>query len=178
VPSRRPTTRKKHTRPVGHGRPTLFLTGFMASGKTTVGKILAARLDAPFVDVDETVAARAGMTVPQIFSRLGEPAFRRLEREALQDLPGGAVVALGAGAVPPPEGTVVWLQASVDEMVRRLAWGPVRPMLQGTPDVRAKVEDLLRTRVARYRRADLAVDTTGRTPESVADEVETWIRSR
>jgi shikimate kinase len=149
----------------------------MASGKTTIGQILAERLGMRFVDLDETIAERAGMTVGEIFARLGEPAFRKMEREALADLPEGAVVALGAGATPPPGAMVICLEASLDETVRRLAWGPVRPLLQGAPDARAEIERLLHERGGRYRQAALIVDTTSRLPTEVADEVEAWIRS-
>jgi shikimate kinase len=157
----------------------LYLTGFVASGKTTVGRLLAARLGVPFFDLDERVAVAAGLTVPQIFSRLGEPAFRRLEREALAALPvdGPAVVALGAGAVPPGDACVVCLRATIDETLRRLAWGPVRPLLAGPDDVRDRVEHLLSAREERYARAALTIETTGRTPEEVATQIETWLRS-
>jgi len=158
----------------------VFLTGFVASGKTTVGRLLALRLDVPFVDLDDRVAEMSGMTVPQIFTRLGEPAFRRMEREALASLAvtSPAVVALGAGAVPPPEALVVCLKATIDETLRRLTWGPVRPLVAGTTDVREEVERLLSARAERYRRAALTIETTARSPEAVAEEIETWIRSR
>lgn len=158
----------------------VFLTGFVASGKTTVGRLLAAKLDVPFVDLDERVAQASGMTLPQIFARMGEPAFRRMEREALAAIPvtSPAVVALGAGAVPPAGARVVCLKATIDETLRRLAWGPVRPLLGGSSDVREEVERLLSARTQRYGRAALTVETTARSPETVAEEIETWIRSQ
>ena len=164
----------------GGRHETLFLTGFVASGKTTVGRLLAARLGVPFFDLDERVATAAGMTVGQIFSRLGEAAFRRLERETLAALPfdGPAVVALGAGAVPPPEARVVCLKATIDETLRRLAWGPVRPLLAGSEDLRDRVEHLLSAREDRYGKAALIIETTGRAAEEVAQEIEAWIRSK
>ena len=79
----------------------IFLTGFMGSGKTTVGRRLAERLELPFVDLDEEIERRAGMAVREIFERQGEPAFRALEAEALRQvlaLP-DVVVATGGGTM-------------------------------------------------------------------------------
>jgi shikimate kinase len=64
----------------------VFLTGFMGSGKTTVGRLLAARLSLPFVDLDETIERRAGLAVREIFALHGEPVFRQLEHEALRSI--------------------------------------------------------------------------------------------
>ena len=79
----------------------IYLTGFMGCGKTTVGRLLARRLGAPFVDLDDEVERRAGMTVREIFERQGEPAFRQMEAEALRGtlaLP-DVVVAMGGGTM-------------------------------------------------------------------------------
>lgn len=82
----------------------VVLTGFMGSGKTTVGRVLAARLDWPFADLDEAIAFREGLSVPEIFAQHGEAAFRRAEFLALEDLlqPAGRVIALGGGAPETP----------------------------------------------------------------------------
>ena len=150
----------------------------MASGKSTVGRLLAGQLGVPFQDLDDVVVARAGMSIAEIFARLGEAAFRAMEREALATLPAGAVVALGGGAVPPADATVICLTAGMDETLRRLEGAAQRPLLSRAPDPRLELESLLEKRASRYREADLTVDTTDRKPESVAEEIATWIRSR
>src|SRR5439155_1136230 len=87
--------------PLPAGRPRLVVTGFMGTGKTVAGRLAAARLELPFVDLDDTIQRRAGGSVPEIFARAGEGGFRDLERDAVQDAArlSGVVVATGGGAV-------------------------------------------------------------------------------
>ena len=161
--------------------PNVVLTGFMGTGKTTIGRILATRLDYDFVDTDELIERRHG-PIPQIFREHGEGEFRRLEREVAAELAerdrlvistGGrlmldAVNAAALGAT----GHVVCLTASVDTILTRVADddSPVeRPLLAGD-EVRGTITRLLADRAEAYARFE-QVDTEGRTPDEIADEI-------
>jgi shikimate kinase len=161
----------------------ILLTGFMGSGKSTVGRLLAARLDVPFVDLDEDVERRAGMTVREIFERHGEAAFRQMESEALRaivDVP-AVVVALGGGTMAfegnfrmiQASGLSVWLNPPFATIVRRVgALGKRdRPLFQDEKQALA----LYRERLPAYRRADLIVDTA---PEEGPEEIAARIALR
>lgn len=165
----------------GKTRParTVVLTGFMGTGKTTVGRLLAHKLGLPFHDVDALVEARENLSVEEIFARHGEPYFREREHEELvRALAEGGVVATGGGAIVDPEnlrlmraaGTVLCLTASVEEIVTRTAKTSQRPLLRGT-DVHQRVVELLQQRAQAYARADGWIDTTGKTVEEVVDEI-------
>jgi shikimate kinase len=119
----------------------IFLTGLMGSGKTTVGKMLAASLGWRFVDTDQMVARRAGKSIPKIFASQGEKAFRSLETRALGSIRGDkTVVATGGGIVLSPKnrawmrrhGIVIYLAASVRRIAARLSAGQLatRPLLK------------------------------------------------
>jgi len=163
-------TRASHT--------TVFLIGFMGSGKSTVGPLLARRLGLPFVDTDSRVAARAGRSVERIFAEDGEAAFRALESAVLDELDGPAVAAVGGGA-PAVErnwaalerGVTVYLDVPPDELVRRLEGAP-RPLLDGlSPNARAdRIKQLLSARAPCYRRARWTVRAAG-APADVAEEI-------
>lgn len=123
------------------GRKPIVLVGLMGSGKTTVGKRLAARLRWPFVDADQEIEVAATMPIPEIFSRFGEPHFRDGERRVIARLmDGGArVIATGGGAFVDPQtralilqkGTAIWLDASLDTLVARVSKRSNRPLLTG-----------------------------------------------
>jgi shikimate kinase len=151
-------------------RPNVYLTGFMGTGKSAVGRALARRLRRPFTDLDAAVEKAAGLPVAEVFARRGEAAFRRLERRALARAAarGGAVVALGGGALLDPRnralaartGTVVRLTCSRRELVRRLRRSRAeRPLLDGGP-LDARVKRLLAARRGAYGGARFAVSTT------------------
>ena len=124
------------------------LTGFMGSGKTTVGKVLADFLGCPFMDLDDLVVKKAGKSIPDIFAQDGEPAFRELEARLLRQTvakyaESTAVLALGGGAVLAPasaallhEKTVcIYLRATLDTLLVRLEGETAgRPLLQEIPD--------------------------------------------
>lgn len=162
----------------------IFLVGFMATGKTTVGRILAARLGWKLVDLDEVIAAEAGRTVPEIFAAEGEAGFRAREVRAVQAVSAQrrVVVATGGGAACREEnlvrmlgaGRVVALAITAEEAVRRARGGAGRPMLSGQDPV-ATATALLAAREPFYARAHLQVDTVGRLPQDVAREVLTWV---
>jgi len=147
----------------------IFLVGLMGAGKTTVGRALAKRLGMRFVDSDHEIEARTGATIPLIFEIEGEASFRRREAEVIRDLTAqrGIVLATGGGAVIDPEnrqflktrGTVIYLRASVSNILHRTMHDRNRPLLQ-TPDPRRKIEELTQQREPYYREiADIVIDT-------------------
>jgi 3-dehydroquinate synthase len=155
---------------------TIYLYGPPGSGKSTTGRILAERLNLPFYDLDEEIQVRSGKTVARIFAQQGETAFRELERQEMEYLSsrGKSVVALGGGALLAPaarrlaeaSGTIVYLQADQQEILRRLKTVPSpgvvqleRPLLKG--DSPARLSELLRKRLGHYASFPLRLDTTG-----------------
>jgi shikimate kinase len=161
-------------------RPIVII-GFMGTGKTTVGRLVAARLGRRFVDLDSVIAAVAGKPIPEIFRADGEPAFRRLESEALARALGdaGTVLSTGGGAacrednlaMMLAQGHVVALSATPEEVLRRAGPASGRPMLDSGEDQLAKARALLAAREPFYARAHVRVDTVGKAPEQVAAEV-------
>jgi shikimate kinase len=156
----------------------LYLTGFMGTGKTSVGRELARRLRRPFVDLDSDIEARAGQTISELFSR-GEPAFRRAEARALRRASRrpGLVVALGGGALLSAEnrklvadsGLLICLTCAEDRLWRRLrADGLTRPLLGSGGRRRERMRRLLSRRRGLYRQADVSASTTHRTPAQAA----------
>jgi shikimate kinase len=162
----------------------IFLIGFMATGKTTVGRLLAARLGYRLVDLDEMIAREAGRTVPQIFDAEGEAGFRAREARAVAAAAAETrvVVSTGGGAACREDnlgtmlaaGRVVALTVTPEEAVRRARGGAGRPLLAG-PDPLGKARALLAARAPFYARAHLSVDTVGRSPDDVAREVLAWV---
>jgi len=161
--------------------PNLVLTGFMGTGKTAVGRAVAARLGRPFVDMDEVIAQRAGMSIPAIFVRQGEPAFRAMEADLVRELAGqrGLVIATGGGALVDTtnrellcrSGLVICLTASVETILTRVGSSRERPLLADADDVRARVTALLAQRAAAYAEIPYTVDTTHRSLTQVVEEV-------
>ena len=164
---------------------SVVLIGFMAAGKTAVGRALAAELGFEFCDTDDMVAAASGQTVEEIFAANGEEAFRELEREAVMRAAAkpGRVIACGGGAVLSVRnygvlkgaGPIVYLRTTADELIARLGRGEGRPLLGGDPA--EAVPRLLSERTPAYETAaDVTVDTDGRTPEDVAGEIAERVR--
>ncbi len=192
----------------------MFLVGFMGAGKTTVGRILARRLDCWFVDLDDLIRAREGREITGIFRDSGEAYFRKVESECLRELlgrqeapstgadsgrsPGMAptelphigsprspmwasgesmVVALGGGAFAQAENAallrargapVIFLDAAIEELRRRCGeQGGERPLFRDENQFR----QLYEARRGSYMAAELRVDTGGKTPEQVAEEI-------
>lgn len=172
--------------PVSHAvGKRVFLVGPMGSGKTAVGRQLARLTGLRFVDSDAEIERRTGVDIPYIFEREGEPGFRAREREVIADLTmiGGIVLATGGGAVLAEEnrrllkerGTVVYLQTSVDQQVKRTAHGRQRPLLL-TADPRRRLGELMVIREPLYREvAHLVVSTDGRRVKDVAAEIATRV---
>lgn len=175
-------------RPVGIRR--VVLLGFMASGKSTVGREIARMLGWSFVDLDAEIVRRAGLQVDEIFETLGEPAFRAMEVEltprfaAMDDVvlaPGGGwVTNPGLFDSLPPDTLTVWLKASPMEILRRLsdtAGQPIRPLLAGD-DPALRIENLLMKRNALYARADLVIDTDRYDVPAIAGRVVQHLHDR
>ena len=168
----------------GEAFPGVVLVGFMGSGKSSVGRQLARRFGAPFVDVDERIESAAGCRIRDLFVREGEPAFREREKAALRDVLSvkGCVIATGGGAFYDEENRillrsyapVVYLEAAVETILERVAGDIGRPLLRGG-DREEVVRELLSSRVHGYRTADVTVRTDGRTVEEVAGQVADWI---
>lgn len=158
----------------------LIVTGFMGTGKTSVGRRVAERLGRPFVDMDAVIEARAGKPIRSIFEEDGEVAFRRLEAHLCRELAQqqGMVIATGGGALVDPanravlsgSGTVVCLTASVADILARVGTAEERPMLRGA-NPGADIERLLAARRAAYVAIPWQVDTSGLSEEAVVDRV-------
>ena len=164
----------------------VILVGFMGAGKSSVGRLLARRLGYCFVETDDMITAKEGLSIPEIFATRGEAYFRAAEEDALGLLAGkrGDVIATGGG-LPCREGrpaalralgTVVWLSGGFDTLYERALRGGDRPMLAGRS--REEAEALYRSREAFYRQADLTVNTTGVGVDQVAAQVLQVLRSR
>jgi 3-dehydroquinate synthase len=159
--------------------PSIFLIGFMASGKSQVARILAQQLNMPSVDLDTLIEEDAGQTVAQIFSAEGEAGFRKRESEALRAVCEGpaSVIATGGGAPCQPghleqmkeAGVVVQLETELATALDRAGASPdTRPLLN---EPGADIEALYRRRAPVYRRAQLCVSTEEKTPNQVADSI-------
>lgn len=162
-------------------RRLVFLLGFMGCGKTTVGRLLSRRLGWSFVDVDEELERRQGRTIRQIFDQDGEPFFRRIETELLEEIltrgqTESMVVALGGGTVAQPgafdriraTGAVTfWLDCPLDELRRRCRGFTHRPLFRDP----AAFEQLYAGRLTFYRQADFRVDANRPHPEDVVEEI-------
>lgn len=163
----------------------IVLVGFMGTGKTTVGQLLAARLDLAFVDMDHLIEARAGKPISRIFAEDGEPHFRAMERDLSRELAGraGLVVGCGGGVVLNPAnvadyartGLVVCLTATPEIIFARTAGASHRPLLEEQNRFQ-RILDLLGKRRALYGAIPNQVDTGLLTPEQVADRIEALYR--
>jgi shikimate kinase/3-dehydroquinate synthase len=167
------------------GKTSVFLIGFMAAGKTTVGRLVARALGLPFVDLDDDITSAAGRSVAEIFAAEGAAGFRAREAAALAARLAGppAVIAPGGGAAAQPAnlaamrraGLVVALGVSLDVARARAGTGSGRPLLDRPA---AEVADLYRERAAVDRRAHALIDTDGLEPAAVAARVvELWRRA-
>jgi 3-dehydroquinate synthase len=158
----------------------VILTGFMGTGKTTVGRLLAARLGRAFVDTDEIIVGQAGKPIADIFRDEGEARFREMEAAVAEELAGrrGLVVATGGRLLLDPDnaaalaatGPVFCLAAAPETIMARVAADEARRPLLDVPDAAHRVQSLLQQRAAAYARFR-PVTTDGRTPQAVADDI-------
>ena len=152
----------------------------MAVGKSAVGRNLAKRLGRRFVDLDRLIEKSAGMKVRQIFEQKGEAYFRQLEKQALAQVlaKDGQVIASGGGVVLDDDNLamlreqtlLVGLSASTETILRRVGDRATRPLLKGA-DRRERIEELLKSRQARYAQAHVTIDTGDLTLNQVVDKI-------
>jgi len=168
-------------------KKNIVLCGFMGSGKTTVGALLARTLGVPFVDVDERIVSETGMSVADWFIERGEAAFREIEFELCRTLaePGGQVIAPGGGALLrepnvvnlKKNGEILFLDTSLSVIERRLNDDKSRPLLN-RPDREREMERLYYARRPRYERISDGVIPADDAPEVVAERILDWLRER
>ncbi len=172
----------------------IYLTGFMGSGKSTIGPILANTIGYDFVDVDKTIETTANKTIMEIFSNNGEGYFRELERKVVQEISGthGSVISLGGGTVTKKEnlavikstGVLVYLKADPGEIFHRLKFKADRPLLKsngGTTlddgELLQQIMRLIEEREPFYTQADIVVNTGGKKIGHTVDEIVRRIRT-
>ncbi len=159
----------------------IVLIGFMGTGKSVVGRLLAQRLGRPFVDLDARIEQEAGQPIRKIFAALGEAAFRIREAQMIQRVTeqAGQVIATGGGAVLDDSnvaalrrvGWLVWLKADPDVILQRIGRTRGERPLLDVDDPKARVSELLAMRQAGYAKADAVVETSSRFVEDVVDDI-------
>ncbi|MFW6005891.1 MAG: shikimate kinase [Candidatus Bipolaricaulota bacterium] len=161
----------------------VYLIGFMGAGKSTVAPILADKLGIEWVDTDDLIEEKIGLSIPEIFEYYGEERFRELERETIEEVSrtGPKVVAVGGGA-PMDEknwrrmkstGEVVYLEIGPEEVLDRVGSDGNRPLLAGLnrEERKEKIDKLLKVRHPRYNKADHVVLCNGTGARVLVDEI-------
>lgn len=161
------------------GHRAIVFVGLMGAGKTAIGRRLAQSLGLPFVDSDHEIETVSRMTIPELFERYGEPEFRALEQRVIDRLlrEGPRVVSTGGGAFMNAQtrgavaerGVSIWLKASLDLLMERVAKNQNRPLLRSA-DPRAVMERLMAERYPVYALADITVETRDAKREIIAEE--------
>lgn len=181
--------RSPHDEQVTSTFKRVVLLGFMASGKSAVGRALADSLGWRFVDLDEVIERRTSRSIHELFATEGEARFREMEADVTPEFTRQTelVIAPGGGWVTnpglfdslPPDTLTVWLQVSSAEVLKRVAAEPgqaVRPLLAGG-DPQERIESLLAERTPLYSRASVAVDTVGRSVHEIVEDLQRTVRS-
>jgi len=158
----------------------VYLCGFMATGKSSVGKRLASLLRYDFLDMDTAIEEESGMSIPQIFSTRGEAVFRAMESRMVEKLAGRNryVIATGGGTIVNARnleilkhsGTVVTLTADIQTILSRVGSVEDRPMLKGD-DLKKRIASLIDERAHAYAQADMIIDTSTLTIDEVARHI-------
>lgn len=166
--------------PVPAAERSIVLVGLMGAGKTTVGRRLAKRLDLAFVDADAEIEEAAGETIPEIFERRGEAAFRAGERRVIARLLAGPpqVLATGGGAYMDPvtraniaaRGISIWLKADLDILMKRVGKRGDRPLLQNG-DPRVTMQRLMEERYPVYAEADITIESLEGPHDAVVETI-------
>jgi shikimate kinase len=156
------------------GRRSIVLVGMMGAGKSSIGRRLATRLAIPFVDADSEIESAAGMSIPEIFAKHGEPYFRAGETRVIDRLLDGGpqVLATGGGAVMNQQtrdlirikGVSVWLKADLDVLMKRTKRRNDRPLAEG-------IKELLPLREPVYAQSDITVQSRDEPHDTIVDEI-------
>lgn len=164
----------------------IVLIGFMGTGKTTIGRLLASRLGCPFVDCDKKVEYENGMTIREIFERYGEGYFRLKEKDMIARLSRyhNAVIATGGGVVLSNEnmrrlkrnGIIIALTASIETILERTSRRNTRPLLLDFFAREQIVAKLLSEREQLYQKADFSIDTNSHSPQHVVTGIMIFLR--
>lgn len=164
----------------------IVLIGFMGTGKTSTGRLLASRLGRPFIDIDRKIEKECGMTITEIFAMKGEEYFRMKERTVIARVSRytNAVIATGGGVALQPEnmsrlrknGVIISLTASKEAILERTGRRNTRPLLE-RPDREEFVARLLAQREKYYQIADLRIDTTNCSPHQVTEQIISFLRN-
>lgn len=158
----------------GLGARSIVLVGMMGAGKSSIGRRLAGRLGVPFVDADTEIESAAGMTIPEIFARHGEPYFRAGEARVIARLldQGPQVLATGGGAVMDPhtrelihaKGVSIWLKADLEVLLKRTKRRDDRPLVD-------RIKDLMPQREPIYALSDIVVQSRDEPHDIIVDEI-------
>src|SRR6476619_5171725 len=156
------------------GGRSIVLVGMMGAGKSSIGRRLASRLGIPFIDADTEIVSAAGMTIPEIFEKHGEPYFRAGEARVIARLldNGPQVLATGGGSVMDPQtraligqkGISIWLKADIDVLLKRTKRRNDRPLAE-------KIKDLLPVREPIYAQADIIIQSRDEPHDTIIDEI-------
>lgn len=158
----------------------IVLTGFMGTGKTAVGRELSRLLNMKLIDVDTEIEKSQKMTINEIFRQFGEPRFREIETEVIKKLSEDRdiIISTGGGAVLRQEnmdalrknGVIINLVATPETILERTSTNSDRPLLQVESPLR-RIKELLNYRKPFYEKADIMIDTEGKTPLQIAEEI-------
>jgi shikimate kinase len=169
------------------GKPNIFLCGFMATGKSSVGKRLAAAMHWEFLDMDGLIEEEAGTTIADIFASQGEPAFRSMELRMVESMAerSGCVIATGGGAIVNPRnlanmkrsGVVITLTADIQTILQRSSKENTRPLLE-TEDRLQRIRTLMDQRAPYYAQADIVLDTTSLSIDEVVAKLLDCLRHK
>ena len=162
-------------------KSNLILIGFMGTGKTSLGKLLAEKLGRGFIDIDQKIEQDAGLSIPQIFEKYGEKYFRELEKNAVKEITQrrGLVIATGGGTIKDEEnlrllknsGVIVCLTTEPEEILRRTERRGERPTLDAEEDRLTTIKKLLAERQQFYSQADYTIDTTDWSPLQIMNDI-------
>jgi shikimate kinase len=163
----------------------IYLVGFMGSGKSTVGKILAEKLNMNFIDIDKLIEEKEGMKIKDIFEQKGESYFRELERKQIEAIVNqeGVIVSTGGGLganldnmnLMKKNGDVIWLDVSLNTVLDRLKNDQDRPLLKQPTE---KIKQLFEERKNVYRLANIRINADKKTPSQIVEEILTKIKRR